>query len=111
MTNPPNILVLCTGNSCRSQLLHGYLNKLLAGRAQVDLAGHQQQTDDHQQQDPDPDPDQDEVPGDEQRQGGDGHRAADHDGDQDREGGSHLGRGHSAHRRAVTGRAGARARR
>ena len=37
--NPPNILVLCTGNSCRSQLLHGYLNQLLAGRATIYSAG------------------------------------------------------------------------
>ncbi len=35
----PNILVLCTGNSCRSQLLHGYLQQLLAGRANVYSAG------------------------------------------------------------------------
>ena len=39
MTNPPNILVLCTGNSCRSQLLHGYLTQLLAPRAGVYSAG------------------------------------------------------------------------
>jgi arsenate reductase len=35
----PNILVLCTGNSCRSQLLHGYLQQLLGGRAAVYSAG------------------------------------------------------------------------
>ncbi|UOQ64263.1 arsenate reductase ArsC [Hymenobacter volaticus] len=35
----PNILVLCTGNSCRSQLLHGYLNQLLDGQATVYSAG------------------------------------------------------------------------
>ena len=34
-----NILVLCTGNSCRSQMAHGYLNQLAAGRAQVYSAG------------------------------------------------------------------------
>ena len=39
MTGLPNILVLCTGNSCRSQLLHGYLQQLLGGRAAVFSAG------------------------------------------------------------------------
>lgn len=39
MTTPPNILVLCTGNSCRSQLLHGYLQQLLGARAAVFSAG------------------------------------------------------------------------
>jgi arsenate reductase (thioredoxin) len=39
MATLPNILVLCTGNSCRSQLLHGYLQQLLAGRATVYSAG------------------------------------------------------------------------
>ena len=34
-----NILVLCTGNSCRSQLLHGYLEQLLGDRAVVYSAG------------------------------------------------------------------------
>ncbi|TDN36687.1 arsenate reductase ArsC [Hymenobacter sp. UV11] len=34
-----NILVLCTGNSCRSQLLHGYLQQLLGDRAAVYSAG------------------------------------------------------------------------
>jgi arsenate reductase len=33
------ILVLCTGNSCRSQIAHGYLNKLANGKAQVYSAG------------------------------------------------------------------------
>ncbi|RSK33914.1 arsenate reductase ArsC [Hymenobacter metallilatus] len=33
-----NILVLCTGNSCRSQMLHGYLHQLLP-TAQVYSAG------------------------------------------------------------------------
>ena len=35
----PNILVLCTGNSCRSQLLHGYLQQLLGDRATLYSAG------------------------------------------------------------------------
>lgn len=39
MSNLPNILVLCTGNSCRSQLLHGYLERLLNERAHVYSAG------------------------------------------------------------------------
>ncbi|MFD1469765.1 arsenate reductase ArsC [Hymenobacter caeli] len=39
MPSPPNILVLCTGNSCRSQLLHGYLAQLLGPRAAVYSAG------------------------------------------------------------------------
>jgi len=39
VTTAPNILVLCTGNSCRSQLLHGYLAQLLGSRATVYSAG------------------------------------------------------------------------
>ncbi|MDO7854750.1 arsenate reductase ArsC [Hymenobacter convexus] len=39
MNKPKNILVLCTGNSCRSQLLHGYLAEALGGRAAVYSAG------------------------------------------------------------------------
>ena len=39
MPDQPNVLVLCTGNSCRSQLLHGYLHALLGARAQVYSAG------------------------------------------------------------------------
>ncbi|AIZ63527.1 protein tyrosine phosphatase [Hymenobacter sp. DG25B] len=39
MADPKNILVLCTGNSCRSQLLHGYLQQLLGVRAHVYSAG------------------------------------------------------------------------
>ncbi|RZK62864.1 MAG: arsenate reductase ArsC [Hymenobacter sp.] len=35
----PAILVLCTGNSCRSQLLHGYLEQALGPRATVYSAG------------------------------------------------------------------------
>ena len=34
-----NILVLCTGNSCRSQMAHGYLNKMTAGKARIYSAG------------------------------------------------------------------------
>ncbi len=34
-----NILVLCTGNSCRSQMAHGYLNKLLDKKAHIYSAG------------------------------------------------------------------------
>ncbi|MBF9236907.1 arsenate reductase ArsC [Hymenobacter sp. BT683] len=34
-----NVLVLCTGNSCRSQLMHGYLARLLDGKANVYSAG------------------------------------------------------------------------
>ena len=34
-----NILVLCTGNSCRSQIAHGYLEKLADGKARVYSAG------------------------------------------------------------------------
>jgi arsenate reductase len=33
------ILVLCTGNSCRSQIAHGYLNKFAKGKADVHSAG------------------------------------------------------------------------
>jgi arsenate reductase len=39
MATTPHILVLCTGNSCRSQLLHGYLQQLLGERAAVYSAG------------------------------------------------------------------------
>jgi arsenate reductase (thioredoxin) len=34
-----NILVLCTGNSCRSQMAHGYLNLFAHGKAQIYSAG------------------------------------------------------------------------
>ena len=34
-----NILVLCTGNSCRSQMAHGYLEKFSNGKANVFSAG------------------------------------------------------------------------
>ncbi|MFY7664880.1 arsenate reductase ArsC [Flavobacterium sp.] len=33
------ILVLCTGNSCRSQIAHGYLNHFANGTAEVYSAG------------------------------------------------------------------------
>jgi arsenate reductase len=33
------ILVLCTGNSCRSQLAHGYLEAMTAGKAEIYSAG------------------------------------------------------------------------
>lgn len=34
-----NVLVLCTGNSCRSQMLHGFLNQILDGKAHIYSAG------------------------------------------------------------------------
>lgn len=34
-----NILVLCTGNSCRSQMAHGYLEHLQLGKAKIYSAG------------------------------------------------------------------------
>lgn len=34
-----NILVLCTGNSCRSQMAHGYLKTFLNDRANIYSAG------------------------------------------------------------------------
>ena len=34
-----NILVLCTGNSCRSQIAHGYLAAMAKGKANVYSAG------------------------------------------------------------------------
>lgn len=33
------ILVLCTGNSCRSQIAHGYLEKFADGKAEIYSAG------------------------------------------------------------------------
>ncbi|MBX2962838.1 MAG: arsenate reductase ArsC [Cyclobacteriaceae bacterium] len=35
----PNILVLCTGNSCRSQIAEGYLRHFVNGKADVYSAG------------------------------------------------------------------------
>lgn len=34
-----NVLVLCTGNSCRSQMAHGYLKTMAEGKANVYSAG------------------------------------------------------------------------
>jgi arsenate reductase len=34
-----NILVLCTGNSCRSQIAHGFLASMTTGKAHVYSAG------------------------------------------------------------------------
>lgn len=34
-----NILILCTGNSCRSQIAHGFLASMTAGKANVYSAG------------------------------------------------------------------------
>lgn len=34
-----NILVLCTGNSCRSQIAHGYLQMFAKGKANIYSAG------------------------------------------------------------------------
>jgi len=34
-----NILVLCTGNSCRSQMAHGYLEQLAANKTNIYSAG------------------------------------------------------------------------
>lgn len=39
MTNKKKILVLCTGNSCRSQMVHGYLEKFTAGNGEIYSAG------------------------------------------------------------------------
>ena len=34
-----NILILCTGNSCRSQIAHGYFDMILEGKANIYSAG------------------------------------------------------------------------
>lgn len=34
-----NILVLCTGNSCRSQIAHGYLQQFAGDKAMIYSAG------------------------------------------------------------------------
>jgi arsenate reductase len=36
-----NILILCTGNSCRSQIAHGYLTAMTKGKATVYSAGEE----------------------------------------------------------------------
>ncbi|MEO6521264.1 MAG: arsenate reductase ArsC [Mucilaginibacter sp.] len=38
-SNVPNILVLCTGNSCRSQIAHGYLQHFAGDKATIYSAG------------------------------------------------------------------------
>jgi arsenate reductase len=37
--NMKKVLVLCTGNSCRSQIAHGYLKEFAAGKAEIYSAG------------------------------------------------------------------------
>ena len=39
MNSPKNILVVCTGNSCRSQIAHGWLNYFTGGTALIYSAG------------------------------------------------------------------------
>lgn len=39
MTNKKNILVLCTGNSCRSQIAEGYLRHFADNKADIYSAG------------------------------------------------------------------------
>lgn len=34
-----NIMILCTGNSCRSQMMHGYLEHYLGSKARIYSAG------------------------------------------------------------------------
>ncbi len=34
-----NILILCTGNSCRSQMAHGYFSHFIGGKANIYSAG------------------------------------------------------------------------
>ena len=34
-----NILILCTGNSCRSQIAHGYFNKFSSNKCRIYSAG------------------------------------------------------------------------
>jgi arsenate reductase len=38
-SDPKRVLVLCTGNSCRSQMAEGWINHLLAGQWQARSAG------------------------------------------------------------------------
>ena len=39
MNSPKNVLVVCTGNSCRSQIAHGWLNYFTGGTAFIYSAG------------------------------------------------------------------------
>ena len=39
MNSPKNVLVLCTGNSCRSQITHGWLNYFTGGTTIIYSAG------------------------------------------------------------------------
>ena len=39
MNSPKNVLVICTGNSCRSQIAHGWLNYFTGGTAFIYSAG------------------------------------------------------------------------
>ena len=39
MKERPTLLILCTGNSCRSHLAEGYLRHKMAGRVNVQSAG------------------------------------------------------------------------
>ena len=43
----PNVLVLCTGNSCRSQMAEGFLRELAADRYAVHSAGTEPKTEVH----------------------------------------------------------------
>lgn len=39
MTKPKRVLVLCTGNSCRSQMMHGFLQQFGGDTWQISSAG------------------------------------------------------------------------
>jgi len=39
LVRPKRVLILCTGNSCRSQMAHGWINHLLKGRWEAHSAG------------------------------------------------------------------------
>src|SRR5262245_24008740 len=47
MSDKPHILVLCTGNSCRSQMAEGYLRHFAANRFEVCSAGTEPKTEVH----------------------------------------------------------------